>query len=351
MTAVSVSGVADFAGLGERWRDLEQRSAGSFFQSWTWVGCLAAERFPDPLLVAATENGRTVALALFNRVRRRLGPSVLYLGESGTPALDSPYVEQNGVLTEVGRETELTELCLRAVASRHELRLSGVDEPVAEAVIRSAALVRVLRSRGSPFIDLAGIRTRGGDYLAGLSANTRQQIRRSDRYYEHNGPIEIERANAVESARAMLDRMAVLHQAAWTARGQPGSFARPFFRRFHHDLIAAAVPRGEVALLTVSCGGEVIGILYNFVHRGRMLAYQSGFAYGSHGNQAKPGLTAHQRAIRLALEQGLDIYDFLAGADRYKRSLAEGSHSQVWMACGPLYSPGLLLRTALRRLL
>ena len=45
--AYRVSGVTDFTALGERWRDLEQRSECSFFQSWTWVGCLAAERFSD----------------------------------------------------------------------------------------------------------------------------------------------------------------------------------------------------------------------------------------------------------------------------------------------------------------
>ena len=82
--AVRVSEVTDFAALGERWRDLEQRSDGSFFQSWTWIGCLAAERFSDAVLVEAAEAGRTVALGLFNRVRRWVGPSTLFLGENGT---------------------------------------------------------------------------------------------------------------------------------------------------------------------------------------------------------------------------------------------------------------------------
>ncbi|HEY1412446.1 MAG TPA: hypothetical protein VGF36_09900, partial [Rhodopila sp.] len=128
MTEIRVSGVADFAQLGHRWRDLEQRADLSFFQSWTWVGCLAAERFIDPVLVEATEDGRTIALALFNRVRRRIGPAALYLGESGSAELDCPYVEQNGVLAEAGREAELTELCLRSVARRYDLVLSGVDD-------------------------------------------------------------------------------------------------------------------------------------------------------------------------------------------------------------------------------
>jgi CelD/BcsL family acetyltransferase involved in cellulose biosynthesis len=346
---VRVSGVTNFAELGVRWRDLEQRAVLSFFQSWTWVGCLAAERFPDPILVEATEDGRTVALALFNRIRRWFGPSILHLGASGTADLDSPYVEQNGVLTEAGRATELTVICLRAVVSRYDLVLPGIGEPDLAAARCAACLVRVIRSQASPFVDLAGLRAAGADYLAGRSANTRQQIRRSDRLYARQGPIAVDRADSVATAHAMLDEMAALHQAAWIARGRPGSFARPFFRRFHRELIAAAVPRHEVTLLRISNNKTIIGILYNFQFQGRMLSYQSGFAYQDREPNAKPGLTCHHHAVQYALDRDFDVYDFLAGEDRYKRSLADQSHRQIWAVAGPLWSPHLVLHTALNR--
>ena len=344
-----VTGDRGFAALGERWRDLEQRSAGSFFQSWTWVGCLVTERFPDPVLVEATEDGRTVALALFNRVRRRIGPAELHLGESGTAELDCPYVEQNGVLAETGREDELTALCLRAVGS-YDLVLSGLGASGLVALRRVAGLVEIGRSQASPFVDLDGLRAGSGDYLAGRSANTRQQIRRSDRFYERQGELVLEQPGSVAAAQAMLQEMATLHQATWQSRGQPGSFARPFFLRFHLTLIEAAMPRGEVALLKLTAGRSVVGILYNFVHRGRILAYQSGFAYARDDVQAKPGLTCHHRTICFALDTGMAVYDFLAGEDRYKRSLADGSHQQLWVRAGPFWSPRLLVRKGLRRL-
>src|SRR5271168_2846005 len=178
VASVCVSEVTDFAALGERWRDLEHRSEGSFFQSWTWVGCLAAERFSDAVLVEAIEAGRTVALGLFNRVRHRVGPPTLFLGENGTTELDCPYVEQNGILTEAGCDADLTALCLRSLAAAHDVVLSGVGAPVFVAARLAACLVLTRRSQVSPFIDLAAVRRAGGDYLAGRSANTRQQIRR-----------------------------------------------------------------------------------------------------------------------------------------------------------------------------
>jgi CelD/BcsL family acetyltransferase involved in cellulose biosynthesis len=350
MTVVRVSGVASFSELGERWRDLERRTACSFFQSWTWVGCLAAERYADPILVEATDNGRVVALALFNRVRPLIGPPQLYLHESGNPERDCPYVEQNGVLAEVGREAELTALCLASVVSAHDVTLSGIGAPALAAVQQVAGLVLIHRSQASPFVDLRRHRGDAIDYLAARSANTRQQIRRSGRFYERSGPITLHRPRDMPDAQAMLDEMAVLHQATWTARGQSGSFAHPFFRRFHHALVASGFPRGEIALLKMSGAGQTIGILYNFVHQGRMSAYQSGFAYQDSDTRAKPGLSCHHQAIRLAIAEGIEIYDFLAGEDRYKRSLADGAHRQVWVRAGSRRSIRLLLARGLAAL-
>ncbi|MFL5288254.1 MAG: GNAT family N-acetyltransferase [Rhodopila sp.] len=347
MTTIRVSSVTDFAALGERWRALEQRAEPSFFQSWTWYGCLAAERFPDPVLVEATEAGRTVALALFNRVRDRLGPPRLYLGQAGQPALDCPYIEQNGVLAETGREADLAACCLRAVAAEHAPVLSGIGPNMLAAARQAAALIHVTNQQDSPCIDLARIRAADRDYLAGRSANTRQQVRRSDRSYARDGAVRVERADTVPAALAMLDEMADLHQATWTARGRPGCFATPFFRRFHAALIQEALPRKEVALLRVQGDRQPIGVLYNFAFRGRMYAYQSGFAYGgTEGTRAKPGLSCHHAAIRHALALGFDCYDFLAGDDRYKRSLSDHAHAQYWVEAGPAWAPRLLLRKA-----
>ena len=342
MTKVVVSGVSDFAVLGERWRDLEQRAACSFFQTWTWMGALAVERFSAPVLVEATDNGRTVALALFNRLPYRFGLPLLFLGEAGQAALDSPYIEENGVLTEAGREAELTIACVRAAARRHDLVLSGLGEVAAACVTATCGQSLVTLDRPSPFVDLAAMRRTKAGYLSQRSANTRQQIHRSDRFY--GGCIDVEAADTETAALRMLDQLAVLHQQSWTARGKPGSFANPFFMRFHHALIGTAWARGEVSLLRISGGGTDIGYLYNFCFRGRMMAYQSGFNYIAGETRAKPGLTCHHAAIRHAFDRGLDAYDFLAGNDRYKRSLADRDYRQIWMQSGPAWSPRLLYR-------
>jgi CelD/BcsL family acetyltransferase involved in cellulose biosynthesis len=323
---IALSDVPDWDALGQRWRALEERSNGSFFQSWTWTGALAAERFPNPVLVEAREDGRTVALALFNRRGRRL-----YLGESGDPAMDDIYIEFNGVLTESGREAELTARCLRAARGAggllpRTLILSGIDGmTLAEASRLSPAIDS--RAAAAPFADLSGL---SGPFLDTLSANTRQQIRRSDRGYARSGPIAIDRAATVGDALDRLDALAVWHQKTWIARGRPGAFARPWFRRFHRAVITEGLPRGEIDLLSIAAGPRPVGFLYNFRWRGTSLAYQSGFDYEGCSPHEKPGLTCHHQAIQAAIGWGLARYDFLAGDDRYKRSLSHGAETLHW---------------------
>jgi CelD/BcsL family acetyltransferase involved in cellulose biosynthesis len=186
------------------------------------------------------------------------------------------------------------------------------------------------------------IRRSGGDVTAAWSANTRQQVRRSDRDFQQHGAIGVRCAASPTEAETLLDQLAALHQASWQARGRDGSFAAPFFRRFHRALIAEGLPRGEIALLHVSAGEVRIGVLYNFVWRGRMLAYQSGLAYQPGAARAKPGLSCHHAAMRYALEHGLDVYDFLAGDSRYKRSLSRADRPMMWLSCGPVFRPDLL---------
>ena len=95
--AVTLTPVTDWVALGERWRQFESRADASFFQGWSWIGCLAPERYDDPMLLEAQRDGRTVALGLFNR-RRGWPFDTLWLHETGLPQLDTVFIEHNGLL-------------------------------------------------------------------------------------------------------------------------------------------------------------------------------------------------------------------------------------------------------------
>lgn len=338
---IDIIPVRCLAALGETWRAFEAEVPGlSFFQSWPWIGCLAEERFGDPLLLRAEAGGRLLGLALFNRRRGRL-----CLAESGEAGLDAPFIEHNAPLLAAGAGPEVLAALLRAawsVPGARRLVLSGVPPPVAAA---AGGVAFRRQERQAPFVDLDAVRAAGGEWMASLSANTRYQIRRSLRRYAARGALALERAATEAEALAWLEALVALHEASWRARGQPGAFATPFLRRFHRALVTRALARDELDLLRLTAGGEAVGYLYNFRLRGRVYAYQSGLDHAGAGPHGKPGLSCHALAVERALAAGEGAYDFLAGADRYKRSLANAAAPLLWVEAVPAWSvPGLVAR-------
>jgi protein-tyrosine-phosphatase/predicted ATP-grasp superfamily ATP-dependent carboligase len=355
---ITLSAVRDWNAIETAWLSLEAEARPSFFQSWTWIGCLAEERFPDPVLLRAERDGRTVGLALLNRMQGRLGAERLLLNESGNPTLDAVYIEHNGVL--LAREAgDLLPDCFRAILTapirgdgsrglwswNRQLRLSGVDDAHLSAA-RQVGRIRLLRESAAPFVDLMDLPGGSDAYIGSLSANTRYQIRRSDRKFAQVGRLEVRVAESLDEALAFLNALAELHQTTWSARGLPGAFANPAFLLFHRVLVERGLPRGEVMLLRVTSGAQVLGYLYNFRHHDHVIAYQSGFDYAAAAaladSHAKPGLTCHYAAITRAQADGAVVYDFLAGSDRYKRSLTRAERPLYWLEVVPQRSESKL---------
>jgi CelD/BcsL family acetyltransferase involved in cellulose biosynthesis len=353
---ISLQPVANFDRVGETWMELQERADGSFFQSWAWTGCLAEERFPRPVVLEAREGANLVAMGLFNMRAEPFGRSMLCLGESGVADLDALCIEHNGFLVGQRGAPSLLAQCLRTAQSApiggarphrdRTLVLSGVAADHLAAARSLPGIIRLRAVDPAPFVDLRGIRQSGRDFLASVSANMRYQLRRSKRHYASLGSLVIRRARSRIEATDFLSRLAGLHQVYWTSRGKPGAFANPAVVRFHRALIDSAFDSGAIDLLEVVAGEQILGYLYNFQHRGRVYAYQSGFDYALPHRHCKPGLTCHHLAIEMYLGEGGDAYHFLAGRDRYKENLANAAATLYWIAIHPTWSTAGLLAAA-----
>ena len=347
--------------LENLWRDLERRSDCSFFQSWAWIGCWLRHLPPGlaPRLMSVSAGSVVVGLGVL--VPRRetrhglLHVHGLHLNETGDRGIDPINVEYNGLLTDrrVGNASIVWRslICLAEKENDwDELYLSGLDAAATEAWVESASKVglgtRVRAKAPCDYVDLVEVRRKGGDYLGTLSRNTRHQIRRALRLYETVGRLSITAARDVGEALEILDELKELHQAHWTRRGYAGAFARGFFEAFHRELIAMRFDTGEVQLLRISAGEKLFGCLYNLVKDGRVYAYQSGFHYDADA-RLKPGLISHFLAIQYNLERGAQIYDFMAGDSRHKRSLGTDSHELTWLVVQRRHA-GLQIENTLR---
>jgi CelD/BcsL family acetyltransferase involved in cellulose biosynthesis len=336
---ISLSTLRDPAALATEWRELEGRAEPSFFQSWTWIGTWLAVSGITPLVLRVIEDGTLLALALLieRRVRRHgiLTVRQLVLHETGNPEQDGIWIEYNGLLMAKDAPSGMLARVIRYLAGAplvqgwQELVLSGVSDEYPAAAVQAGLHVELDRRSPCYAVDLAAIRQAKGAWSDTLSANTRAQIRRARRHAEAGGAVTLRGASSVAEALAFFDRLIVLHNRHWRAKGKPGAFATGFEQAFHHRLITDGVPLGHVRLLCVMAGEKPIGYLYNFTYRGEILNYQSGFQYGS-DNHDRPGLVSHAVCIEAALEDGSNVYNLLAGEGRYKRSIGQYSGDLLW---------------------
>jgi CelD/BcsL family acetyltransferase involved in cellulose biosynthesis len=352
----------DAASLAPLWRELEQRADPPMFLSWHWIGCWLAEAGIHPVVLLGYAGERLVLLGVLATWDRRgklpMTVGGLLLHTTGDEAKDVITIEYNGFLTDsswAGRADTaalhyLTSGVVVAGRRRDELHLRNIiaDPAFDPAVLPAGVVVRDLFRKPSWHVDLAALRAAGTPYLDSLSANTRQQLRRAMRHYEQRGPLTARRARDVPEAMDFLVEMKRLHQLYWTGKGEPGAFAYPFLEAFERRLIETSLTAGAVELVRVCCGDETIGYLQNLVGNGRVLSYQSGIDY-ARDPKLKPGLVCHVLCIEMHLREGAAVYDFMAGAARYKASLGTPGPDLVYRV---LERPTAKLRLerALRRL-
>jgi CelD/BcsL family acetyltransferase involved in cellulose biosynthesis len=327
------------AELEREWRALESTARPSFFTSWHWIGTLLAAMpvAGQPSLLRGVGCGRTVALALLGAgvTRRRHGmirSRGLYLNETGDERFDALTIEHNGIVTAAGREAAVFDAALAWFAGRREevdeLYFSGSSLRPPEQAVEGRGLCRIETALPSYSVDLGLLSTSGGELDPVLSANARQQLRRAFRQFERADPLRLSEATTAAEALDFFAALKVLHCAWWERRGKPHAFTRAFFEPFHRLLIERSFAEGATRLVRASAGDRIIGYLYNFRLGGRIYAYQSGFADAD--RRERPGIVTHALAIRHAFRSGAAIYDFMAGHNRLKESLATRCEPMLW---------------------
>jgi CelD/BcsL family acetyltransferase involved in cellulose biosynthesis len=209
--------------------------------------------------------------------------------------------------------------------------LELMDLPADALLARSPLLpstAKIIPRGKCPTADLTG----GFEaYLSRLSANTRGQARRMMREGERAG-VRFALATA-ESAAAVFDDMAILHQSRWTARGKPGAFVSPRFLEFHRSLLAAWIVDGRAVLARLSLDSEVLAVLYGFVHGPVFSFYQAGVCVKDAMPVHSPGNLAHLLLMQELAGREVTTYDFLRGTAAYKERLARGANALMSLQC------------------
>jgi Acetyltransferase (GNAT) domain len=324
--------------LAPAWAELALASQSSFFLSEPWVGTWL-DVFGAGMGVAVhffeNADGPVGACLLPDSGHMRsLNPlRRISLNASGEEDWGSTYIEFNNLLCRPGWEkpvaAKLAE-CLEGKAW-DEFALDGMTPGAAYDELKRLLVSCDLEEtwRPSPWVDLNALRRSGVAYELSLSAHRRKLLRQNIRAYSKLGPVRLSEAQDVGEALGMFEEMSRLNIQRGMRRDRGSAFQAPAFLAFHRRLIQRSVPNGSVQLLRLAAGSHTVGVVYNLVQGGKVCVYQCGFDYGLNPHLS-PGVVTLIYAIQHCLKLGFDDWDFLAGAEEYKRNLSTGCRQLVW---------------------
>lgn len=174
------------------------------------------------------------------------------------------------------------------------------------------------------------------DYLSRLSKSFRHNLKRRKRNLQADYPdLEWIQAETPEQVQHAFDALVRLHQARWTKRGFPGSFASRDFYEFHRAVVQHALRAGLLRLYYLHTGENIIAVEYLFRSGDVVQDYLGGFdetlAQYSLGNL----MVAY--SIQMSINSKARVFDLLEGDEAYKEDWVTEVRKNV---CLRIYGTG-----------
>lgn len=153
-------------------------------------------------------------------------------------------------------------------------------------------------------------------YLAGLPRHNRHELQRKLRRLSVRGQVELYRTTDPQKLAGDLN---IFFRLLRASRETKAVFLDLKMENFFRDLAVAFFPEKRLRLEFLLLDKMPIAAAFAFRWNGSLLLYNSGFdpAY----TQLAPGFALAAFCLKEAIAQGLDKFDFMQGAERYKKDL------------------------------
>ncbi|MDX1690581.1 MAG: GNAT family N-acetyltransferase [Acidimicrobiia bacterium] len=315
--------VDSFDGFGDEWDEVVASSThASVFVTRAWLSAWQETLGTGHRLLIVTArhplDGRLLAAAPFAvERRRRLGirHDALVFAGSGIAAPD-----HLDVITRVGHE-DLAHHLWRTVRRAGGWDLADLDGLRAGSLLARAALRRSGDERHVVDVEpcpYASLPASWEEYEADLGKNLRQNLRRYARKMdrESGAPVTERMVTNPDEIGPTVARLAELHQAVRTAKGDAGSFHTPEFLDFATLAARRLFDAGRLRLHRLDVGDEAVAVIWCMRRGDRVAFYSTGYdhAWSKYG----PGRRVMAAAIRSAIDEGAKEFDFLRGDESYK---------------------------------
>lgn len=297
---------ADLDSLESEWRELADRSR-NLFATWEWMTVWWQHFGAGKQLLlqeCRDDDGRLrVLLPLY---RSRTGPVRLlrFLGHGAG--------DWQGPIFAPGDEASAYAAWQRLASATSGWDLLLAEQLPAEHGWSERLSARVLRREGAPVLWFHG--RSWDDYLAGRSANFRQELRRRERRLRREHDIAFRFCDDAARLDDDLTTLFRLHDARWP--GIASDALSGTRAEFHRSFAHAALERGWLRLWSLEVDGAPAAMWYGFRFADCEWYYQAG--RDAEWDRLSVGTVLLAHTVREACESGALAYRFLRGAEPYK---------------------------------
>jgi CelD/BcsL family acetyltransferase involved in cellulose biosynthesis len=331
----------EFDALQEQWNELLKNSpVNSLFLTWewthTWWRHLAEDRKLHIILVRRERE--LIAIAPFCLRTARLGYllPITTFEFLGVGYVGSDYPD---LIIRAGAEQLALQALTKYLVDRNcILELSQILSTSAnmsgfQSLIKQHGWqVSTKSTHISPYIKLTGLDWE--TYLASLGHSHRYNFRRRLKNLQKDfAGFRFEQIHAEDEVKVTLAKLIELHNLRWDERGGSDAFHRPGLLSFHADITHGALRQDSLRLYVLWLNGKIAAILYGFRYANIFYYYQSGFDISL--SRYSVGMVIMGLAIKSAMEEGIEKFDFLHGNEEYKFRWASERDELIRISCVP----------------
>jgi hypothetical protein len=336
MRVVRFTNFDDLASYAQDWDRLSQDIP---FRSWSWMSCWW-RHYGDRssrggrarqlyVLGVLEEADRLIGIAPWyldggtwrGRVLRFLGSGEIcpeYLSVMAAPGREGPVTASLADWLTAARGPDAWDLLeLTAVGSQ--------DAAIAQLAQRLEAGGNLVHRRAGPSCWRIELPTTWDGYLATLSKQHRNRLRKIERRLLTSGRAIVHRVQKPEDLPRGLQALVDLHQGRWRALGQPGCFASEQYAAFHSQMLQELLARGQLILFWIELDGKPFVAEYLTAAGDTVYHYQRGLDVSRLDDS--PGRLGSIVSLRMAIDGGYRVFDLLRGDEPYKAHFRAQPHA------------------------
>ncbi len=310
------------------WEELyDQDDQASAFMSWEWVESwkkhFSANKELQLIYAADPENRPIAALPVMIEPASILGvPFMKRIQLLGSDSLACS--EHLGFLIRPGTGTHVVHHLLSFTwehfGNNKYFLVSEIDNGSREMSLVSEwlhtkTLKKEIKSHGGCW--QTELPDSWDEFLAGLSSNFRQQIRRFVRKIDNDPSFLRQRVTEKQEIESVAQKLMELNRKRMSRKGINSCFNTKAMSEFFLEMSVKMVTSDKAWLDAIYKDGEVIAASLHLVDKNMVAYYQGGF--DERFAKQKPMVVLFATAIQRAIQEKKKIYDFLSGNEKYKQ--------------------------------